>query len=104
MPYVEIGIGTFIESGVVIAHHSKIGNFNFIAPGAHFCGSIKTNSNCFIGGAAEITNGCVLGQYSFVAANAKVSHNMEKYEVFLPSHSVKSNKTSEEMMEYMFKY
>lgn len=104
MPYVEIGVGTFIEAGVVIAHHSKIGEFNFIGPGAHFCGNVRTGSNCFIGGAAEIVNNCILGQYSFVAANAKVSHDVKQHEAILPTRSVKSSKSSDEMMEYMFRF
>lgn len=56
-PFVEIGEGSFIECGCVISHHTKIGSFNFLAPGVHFCGDINTGENCFFGGASEITNG-----------------------------------------------
>lgn len=100
-PCVRVGRGTFIECGCVIAHHSRIGDFNFIAPGVHFCGDVTTGTNCFIGGAAEITNGVTLGNYAFVAAFAKVSKDLKAKGVVLPGRSIRSEKTSFEMMDYM---
>lgn len=101
-PFVEIGKGSFIECGNVIAHHTRIGDFNFIAPGAHFCGAVTTGKNCFIGSASEIINGCTLGNFVFIGAMSKVSKNIKAKEVVMPPRSEKSNKTSDEMMLYMF--
>ena len=76
-PFVTIGEGTFIDAGCVIAHHTEIGDFNYMAPGTRFCGEIRTGSTCFFGAASIVNNGCKIGNDVFVASNAKVTKNIE---------------------------
>lgn len=103
MPFVEVGEGCFIEAGCTIAHHTQIGAFNFIAPGAHFCGDVKTGKNCFFGGACEVVNSCEIGELSFVAAGAKVSRNIPAQSVVVPARSMRIEKDPFSFMQKMFK-
>lgn len=103
MPFTKIGRGSVIESGTILSHHTIIGEFNFVAPGVHFCGAVKTGNNCFFGGAAEIVNNCRIARETFVGAAAKVSRDTHAGEVVLPRKSLTVGKTSFEMMEYMFR-
>ena len=88
MPFVKIGEGCFIEAGCTIAHHTEIGAFNFIAPGAHFCGNVKSGRNCFFGGACEVINSCELPAFCFIAAGAKVTRNLPEQTALLPPPSI----------------
>lgn len=101
-PFTKIGLGTFIEAGCVVAHHTEIGAFNFIAPGVHFCGSVKTGSNCFFGGASEIINDIRIDNEVFIPAGAKVSHNMKQGTTLHVKSTLESKQTAEEIMRMMF--
>lgn len=103
MPFAKVGEGCFLETGCVVAHHTEIGAFNFVAPGAHFCGTVKTGKNCFFGGACEVVNSCTIGDSCFVAAGAKVSHDIAPQSVVVPAKSSCLDKDPIAFMEKMFK-
>jgi len=101
-PFVKVGTGSFIDFGCVIAHHSEIGDFNYMAPGVRFCGDISTGSNCFFGAASMVNNGCKLSKEVFVSSNAKVTKNVKERGVVLTS-KLKMQLDSFDVMKMMFK-
>ena len=89
--------------GCIIAHDTKIGDFNFIAPGVHFCGGNTTEENCFFGSACEVINGLHIGKNVFVSAGAKVGCDLnDNASVQAPKSIIREN-SSFDIMKKMFK-
>ncbi len=90
----QLGIGNMINTGVVIAGHSSIGNFcsinrnssighhtyigNFctINPNSTICGGIKIEDNVTVGASATIIDGLTIGENSIIGAGSVVVNNI----------------------------
>jgi acetyltransferase-like isoleucine patch superfamily enzyme len=86
-PFVTIGSGNYISSNCCIAHHSKIGNYNHIAP-AFLAGNVEITHHCFIGINCTIRNGVTIMPYTLVGAASYVEADTQEYSVIVPAKSV----------------
>lgn len=89
-----LGIGTMINTGVVIAghstigdfcsinrnssigHHTQIGNFCTINPNSTICGGIKIEDHVTIGASATIIDGLTIGKNSIIGAGSVVVNDV----------------------------
>jgi len=91
LPRVAIDMGTEIEdnvlinTGTIIAHHTKIGKHSFIAPGVKFAGLINVGEKCFIGIGAVIKDCINIAKSSIVGAGALVLKDTEENSVSVGS-------------------
>ena len=72
-PFTKLGKGVFLENGVSIAHHTRIGNFVFCAPRAVVCGDVIIKDHCFLGSNCTVINSIELSERTLVAAGARAS-------------------------------
>jgi sugar O-acyltransferase (sialic acid O-acetyltransferase NeuD family) len=95
----EVGHGTFLNAGVVVASHTSVGchsNINrsasighdnrigfaaSIGPGAVLTGGITIEAVASIGAGAVILPGRTIGRHAIVGAGAVVAKNVGAYEV-----------------------
>jgi UDP-3-O-[3-hydroxymyristoyl] glucosamine N-acyltransferase len=55
-PFVLIGKGVIVNTLASIDHHSSIGSFTHICPGAVLAGNVILGEGCFVGAGAVISN------------------------------------------------
>ena len=96
-PFTHFGDGIIAWNGAVIAHHTVIGDYSFIAPGAVICGQVQIGEHCFIGANATIRDNLNIGPRTLVGAGAVITHDTEPGGVYLPARTVKIDKPSAEM-------
>ncbi len=90
----KLGIGNMINTGVVIAgnstignycsinrnssigHHTKIGDFCTINPNATICGGITLEKNVTIGASATVIDGLTVGENSVIGAGSVIVNNI----------------------------
>lgn len=74
-PFCKIGKCNIIWNGVNVSHHSIIGDFNCIAPGAMLAGNVEVGNNCFLGVGCSCKNGVKIASKTFIGAASYVSKN-----------------------------
>ncbi len=95
----EIGVGVYINAGVVIGSGAQIGNFvtinrgasvghhtivyenSFIGPGAVICGRVIIEQSSFIGAGAVVKEGITIGRNAIVGAGAVVVNDVKENSV-----------------------
>ncbi|HBC9087568.1 TPA: acetyltransferase [Citrobacter koseri] len=75
-PGVVIHAHTVVNTRAIIEHDVKLGECNFVAPGAIVCGQCSTDVNVFIGAGATVIQNIELGAGAMVMANALVTENI----------------------------
>ena len=55
-PFIQIGMGVIVNTSASIDHHSSIGAFSHVCPGAVLAGNAKVGEGCFVGTGAVISN------------------------------------------------
>jgi sugar O-acyltransferase (sialic acid O-acetyltransferase NeuD family) len=73
----EIGEGVICNTGCIIEHECKVGNFAHIGPRAVLCGNVSVGENTFIGAGAVIKEGVIIGSDVIVGAGAIIIRNIE---------------------------
>jgi sugar O-acyltransferase (sialic acid O-acetyltransferase NeuD family) len=73
----EIGEGVICNTGCIIEHECKVGNFAHIGPRAVLCGNVTVGENTFIGAGAVIKEGVIIGNDVIVGAGAIILRNIE---------------------------
>jgi len=61
-----------------ICHHTTIGEYSFIAPGATICGRVRIREHCFIGSNATVTDNLQIAPQCIVGAGVIINHDTEK--------------------------
>lgn len=84
-PFVTIGRGCFIGIGVTIEHHCVIDEFCFIATRAALCGEVHIGKNCFLGANCTVINTVSLAERTLVGAGAIVTKNTKTSDVLFPA-------------------
>lgn len=77
----EIGENACINAGCVISHETRIGATNFIAPGVKVAGLVTTGEGVLIGVGATVLPRLTLGAWSVVGAGAVVTRDVPEYAV-----------------------
>jgi sugar O-acyltransferase (sialic acid O-acetyltransferase NeuD family) len=80
-----VGAHSVINSGVILEHDCKIGQYNHIAPRATLCGQVSTDENVYVGAGATIIQNINLAKNSIVGAGAIVTKHLSSYEIYYPS-------------------
>jgi acetyltransferase-like isoleucine patch superfamily enzyme len=60
----------------LIGHHTKIGDYVTISPGANIAGRVKIGDSCYIGMGAMIIDGVTIGDNSIVGAGSVVTKDV----------------------------
>lgn len=71
-PLAKIGRGVICNTGSIIEHECKIGDFTHIGPGAVLAGNVKVGETTFVGANAVIKQGITIGNNVTVGAGAVV--------------------------------
>lgn len=65
-----------INSGAIIEHECRIGQFVHVAPGATLCGRVCVEDHTHIGANATILPSVHIGKHVMVGAGSVVLHNL----------------------------
>lgn len=71
---------TIINTRAIIEHDTRLGENNFVAPGAIICGQCITDENVFIGAGATVIQNINIGANATVMANALVAEDILPYQ------------------------
>lgn len=96
-PFVKIGDNVTLWSGNHIGHHSTIESNNFISSHVVVSGHCTIKTNCFLGVNAAIGHQVTIGKETLLGAGAVVSKNTDEKSIYVPSRSVKLDKTSDKI-------
>ncbi len=77
-PFVQIDKGVIINTSASIDHHSSIGSFTHICPGAVLAGNVKVGQGCFVGTGAVISNQITITNEVTLGAGAVVVKSIEE--------------------------
>jgi len=82
-----------INTGTIIAHHSRIGAHSFIAPGVHVAGLVNIEEKCFIGIGSIIKDCINIKTLSVIGAGTLVLKDTEENSVSVgsPARIIKYN-------------
>jgi sugar O-acyltransferase (sialic acid O-acetyltransferase NeuD family) len=69
---VTIGVGAIINTGAILEHECRIGEFTHVAPGAVLCGNVSVGDNSFIGANCVIRQGIKVGSNVIIGAGSVV--------------------------------
>lgn len=95
-PFVKIGNNIILWSGNHIGHHSIIEDHNFISSHVVISGQCNIKSNCFIGVNSTIAHGVTIEKENLIGAGSYIPKNTDPKSVYVPSKSIKLNKTSDQ--------
>jgi sugar O-acyltransferase (sialic acid O-acetyltransferase NeuD family) len=82
-PLAVIGRGAICNTGSIIEHECKVGEFAHIGPGAVLCGNVTVGDNAFVGAASVIRQGVVIGKNAMIGAGAVVVKNIQDNEIVI---------------------
>jgi len=77
-PGVVLGGDVIANTGAIIEHDCRIGDYCHISPGAVLCGGVTLKQEVHLGAGAVVIQGVEIGQASVVAAGATVYKNIPK--------------------------
>ena len=95
--FCKIGTGNIFYPCSHLAHHSKVGDYNFFAISCSIAGLVEIGNQCFIGNNSSTKNGICLSDRTLVGAGAYVSGDTKEGDVIVPVRSVTLEKKSEEI-------
>lgn len=68
----EIGKGVICNTGCIIEHECKIGDFVHIAPGAVLCGNVEIGHGTLVGAGSVIKPGVSVGENAIIGSGAVI--------------------------------
>lgn len=94
---VIIGNANNIHQGCNFAGDIIIENYNHFAPGIHLAGFVQVKNNSFFGIASTVIPHVVIEDKTLIGAGAVITKNTEKNGVYVPAHTVKLSKSSDDI-------
>lgn len=82
---VGLGRGVIVNTHSTVDHHTRLGDFSHVSPGAHLCGHVTAGSGVFIGAGAIVTPQRQIDPWSIVPAGAVVVQDIHNTPVYLPA-------------------
>lgn len=79
---------------VSINHHGTVGSFNNLSPSMSTSGGVKIGNNCFLGNNSTYKNKICVADYTLVGAGAYITHDTERFGVYVPQRTVQLKKSS----------
>jgi len=78
-----IGAHVFINRGVLVGHHTQIGDFSTLQPGANIAGGCRIAEHTYVGIGAIVVDKITIGAHSLIGAGSVVTKNVaERVQVF----------------------
>lgn len=74
----QIGNGVIVNTGAIIEHHNRVGDFSHIAVGGSLGGDVSVGKNVWVGMGAIIRNGLSLKAGAVIGAGAVVVKDITK--------------------------
>ena len=71
-PLAKIGTGAICNSGCIIEHECRVGDFAHIGPGAVLCGNVKIGETTFVGANSVVRQGISIGNNVMIGAGSVV--------------------------------
>ncbi len=81
-----IGEHCIINTGALIDHDCKIGDYTHIAPNATLCGHVKVGNHTLIGAGVTVTPGVKIGNNVKIAAGITVSKDISDNQTIFTNH------------------
>ena len=78
----RIGAMSVINTGAIVDHDCKIGEYSHLAPGAVMCGGVETGCGVFVGSGSVVIENLSLGDNSLLAAGVTLRRNLNAGEIF----------------------
>jgi len=93
-PFSKIGQGVIINTGAIVEHECGISDFVHIAPGAVLAGNVKVGNQTFIGANAVVKQGIKIGKNVTIGAGAVIIKDIPDNSVVVgnPGRIIKHNK------------
>lgn len=82
-PFSQIGNCCVIWPGVVLAHHNKLDDYNWVASCCCFGGGASSGKNCFLGLGCTIRNEIELADYTFIGAQTYIGKDTIPHAAYL---------------------
>lgn len=76
-PLAVIGMGVICNTGCIIEHECRVGDFAHIGPGAILCGNVKIGDGTFVGAGAVVKQGIQIGKNVMIGAGAVVIRDVQ---------------------------
>ena len=77
--YSRLGCHVFLNRGVLIGHHTEIGDFSTLQPGANIAGCCHIAEHAYIGMGAIIVDNITIGACSFISAASLVTKDVPSH-------------------------
>ena len=92
-PFVTIESNTFLNTSVVVCHHSTIKAHSFLAAGSLVGGYTSIGENSFIGFKATVLQQIILAPETLIAASSTMMHNSEQGIMYVgtPARAIRSH-------------
>jgi UDP-N-acetylbacillosamine N-acetyltransferase len=88
-PNSSIAMGTIINTGSIIEHDCKIGEFSHIAPGVTICGNVQVGDNVLIGAGTVVLPNIRIGSNSVIAAGSTVYQNIPDNSTYIERKTIR---------------
>jgi sugar O-acyltransferase (sialic acid O-acetyltransferase NeuD family) len=72
----EIGVSTIVNTGAIVEHDCRIGNFVHLAPGSILCGNVTVGDDAFIGAGAIVKQNIHIGRGAIIGAGSVIIHDV----------------------------
>lgn len=80
-PLATIGTGAICNTGCIIEHECKVGDYAHIGPGAVLCGNVRIGNLSFVGAGSVIRQGVSIGNNVVIGAGAVVVKDVPDNEI-----------------------
>lgn len=85
----KIETGAIINTGAIIEHEVKIGEFSHVGPNAIICGDANIGENVFVGANAIVKQGVTIGDNSIIGAGSVVLNNIPANSTYAGNPAIK---------------
>jgi sugar O-acyltransferase (sialic acid O-acetyltransferase NeuD family) len=89
--FAELESAVIINTGAIVEHEAKIGEFSHVGPNATVCGGALIGADVFIGANAVIKQGIRVGDNSIIGAGAVVVKDVQENSIYVGNPAVKIN-------------
>lgn len=91
---VQVGCHAIINTGVIVEHDNRIGDYVHLSPNATLCGTVTVGDLTHIGAGSTVIQGVTIGSRSVIGAGATVISDLgdDVTAVGIPAQVIKQRK------------
>jgi len=79
----QVGAHVILNTGCIVEHDCRVGDFVHIGPGAVLCGTVTVGEGSFVGANVTVLPGRVIGKWATVGAGAVVTKDVPDGETWV---------------------